>query len=92
VLEALEGCDDVPLPARYGFWAVPEGVAVEVVARGTGSGVRCTIETHLEEQGVPAQELHVVEHPDALRHPMPLRCDLKEALFAMPSAQHVPSG
>lgn len=23
VLEALEGCEDLPLPARYGFWAVP---------------------------------------------------------------------
>jgi hypothetical protein len=34
----------------------------------------------------------VVECRDALRHPMPLRCDLKEALFSVPSAQHVPSG
>ena len=31
VLEALEGVDEVPLPARYGFWAVPGGVGVEVV-------------------------------------------------------------
>lgn len=92
VLEALEGCEEVPLPARYGFWAVPGGVAVEVVARGSGSGARRAIGAHLEEQGVPVRELHLVEHPGALRRPVPLRCDLKEALFAEPSAQHVPTG
>jgi phenylacetate-CoA ligase len=91
VLEALEGCEDVPLPARYGFWAVLEGVAVEVVARRTGPGIRRTIETHLEEHGVPVQELHVVDRPDALCHQVPLRCDLKEALFSLPSAQYLAS-
>jgi phenylacetate-CoA ligase len=33
VLEALEALEDVPLPGRCGFWAVPGGVAVEVVVR-----------------------------------------------------------
>ena len=92
VLEALEGCDDVPLPARYGFWGVRGGVAVEVVARETGSSIRRNIEARLEEQGVPVRELHLVESRDALRQPMPLRCDLKEALFSASSAQHIPSG
>jgi len=92
VLEALEGCEEVPLPARHGFWAVPGGVAVEVVARGSGSGARGAIGAHLEERGVPVRELHIVEHPEALLRPVPLRCDLKEALFVAPSAQHVPAG
>jgi phenylacetate-coenzyme A ligase PaaK-like adenylate-forming protein len=35
VLEALEGIEEVALPARCGFWAVPGGVAVEVVAQDT---------------------------------------------------------
>src|ERR1051326_2080798 len=39
VLEALECVEEVPLPARCGFWAVPGGVAVEVVTRaGDGPG------------------------------------------------------
>jgi phenylacetate-CoA ligase len=92
VLEALEGCEDVHLPARYGFWAVSGGVAVEVVARGTGSDARRAIGTCLEEQGIPVRELHIVEHPDALRRPVPLRCDLKEALFTAPSVQRLSAG
>ena len=31
VMEALEAVAEIPLPARFGFWAVPRGVAVEVV-------------------------------------------------------------
>jgi phenylacetate-CoA ligase len=92
VLEALEGCDDVPLPARYGFWEVPGGLAVEVLARGTGSRIRRNIEARLEEHCVPVRELHLLESRDALRQPMPLRCDLKEMLFSASSTQHIPSG
>jgi hypothetical protein len=86
VLEALEGADGVPLPARYGFWAVPGGVAVEAVApRGAGPRVRRAIETRLEERGVPLRELSLVAHRSELRRPVPLRCDLKESTFGMPS-------
>jgi len=81
VLEALEGVDEVPLPARYGFWAVPGGVGVEVVARRSETRVRRAIEARLEERGVPVRELNLVEHRGELRHPLPLRCDLKEATF-----------
>jgi phenylacetate-CoA ligase len=84
VLEALEADDNVPLPARYGFWAVPKGVGVEVVARGTGQNVRSAIEERLEERGVPLQELRLVRHRSELRYPMPLRCDLKEKSFGAP--------
>jgi len=35
----------------------------------------------LEEQSVPVQELRLVEDPGQLQHPLPLRCDLREALF-----------
>jgi phenylacetate-CoA ligase len=89
VLEALEGTDGVPLPARYGFWAVPGGVGVEVVVRSTEPRVRRTIETRLEEGGVPVQELHLVEHRGALQRPVPLRCDLKEASFGGPGDSRV---
>jgi phenylacetate-coenzyme A ligase PaaK-like adenylate-forming protein len=86
VLEALEADENVPLPARYGFWVCPEGggVAVEVVARGTGSSIRRTIETRLQERGVPVRELRLVRHPSELRRSMPLRCDLKETSFSVP--------
>lgn len=82
VVEALEGVDEVPLPARYGFWEVPGGVAVEVVAGATGAAVRARIGDALEARGVPLRELHVVGARDELRHPLPLRCDLKEGSLA----------
>jgi hypothetical protein len=73
------------LPARYGFWAVPGGVAVEVVARRSAEPrVRRAIETRLGEQGVPVRELNLVEHRGELRRPVPLRCDLKETAFGVP--------
>ena len=82
VLEALEGTEEVPLPARYGFWAVPGGVGVEVVVRSSAEPrVRRAIETRLEERGVPVRELNLVEHRGELQRPVPLRCDLKEASF-----------
>jgi phenylacetate-CoA ligase len=85
VLEALEGDDEVPLPARYGFWAVSGGVAVEVVVRKSAEPrVRRAIETRLGEQGVPVRELNLVEHRDELQRPVPLRCDLKERAFGVP--------
>lgn len=84
VLEALEVGEDVPLPARYGFRAVPKGIAVEVVARGTGMGIRRAIEARLRDRGVPVRELRLVSHRSELRRPMPLRCDLKETSFSMP--------
>ncbi len=43
VLEALESIEELPLPARCGFWAVPGGMAVEVVAQDTPT-VRRAIE------------------------------------------------
>jgi phenylacetate-CoA ligase len=86
VLEALEEDDNVPLPARYGFWAVPEGVGVEVVARGAGPSIRRAIGARLEERGVPVRELRLVECRSELRHPVPLRCDLREISFNTPGA------
>ena len=86
VLEALEGAEEVPLPARYGFWAVPGGVAVEVMVRRSGEPrVRRAIETRLEERGVPLRQLTVVEHRGELQRPLPLRCDLKESAFGVPA-------
>jgi phenylacetate-CoA ligase len=84
VLEALEGAEEVPLPARYGFWTVPGGVAVEVVVRKSAEPrVRLAIETRLEERGVPVGELNLVEHRSELQRPVPLRCDLKEIAFGV---------
>ena len=78
VLEALEAVDDVPLPAHCGFWAVPGGVAVEVVTRSDTIETRRTIERSLEEQGVPVRALHLIQDRRQLRHPLPMRCDLRE--------------
>jgi hypothetical protein len=38
----------------------------------------------LEERSVPVRELNLVEHRGELRHPLPLRCDLKETAFGVP--------
>ncbi|HET6662100.1 MAG TPA: hypothetical protein VFH16_19505 [Rubrobacter sp.] len=85
VLEALEEADEVPLPARYGFWALPGGVGVEVVVRRSAEPrVRRAIETRLEERSIPVRELNLVEHRGELRRPLPLRCDLKESAFGVP--------
>ncbi len=84
VAEALEALEEVPLPARYGFWAVPGGVAVEVVTRADTSQVRRKIEGSLEERGVPLQELHLREDRSQLQHSIPLRGDLREHTFSLP--------
>ncbi len=81
VLEALEAVAAVPLPARCGFWAVPHGVAVEVVVRSTTPTVRQAVEKALADHGIPVQELHLVEEARHLRQPLPLRCDLQELGF-----------
>jgi phenylacetate-coenzyme A ligase PaaK-like adenylate-forming protein len=81
VIEALETLEEVPLPARCGFWAVAGGVDVEVVARADTPAVRRAIERSLEEQGVPVQSLTILEDRRQLRQPLPWRCDLREAAF-----------
>ncbi len=81
VLEALEATAEVPLPARCGFWAVPAGVAVEVVVRRETPGTHGAIERALEARCVPVRELHLVEEPRQLQQPLPLRCDLRETSF-----------
>jgi len=81
VLEALESLDVVPLPARCGFWAVQGGVAVEVVARDAAPQVRRQVAAALEARGVPLRELYLRADSSHLRHPYPLRGDLREAMF-----------
>jgi hypothetical protein len=81
VLEALEAVEDVPLPARCGFWAVPGGVAVEVVAREDGLDARRRIAVALERR-VPLRGLRVVTDPASLEDPLLLRADLREHSFA----------
>lgn len=82
VLEALEALDAVPLPARCGFWAVPHGVAVEVVTRSNEPCVRQQVEQALVDHDVPLQELYLVQNMHQLRQPLPLRCDLQELVFS----------
>jgi phenylacetate-coenzyme A ligase PaaK-like adenylate-forming protein len=82
VAEALEAIEAVPLPARYGVWAVPGGVAVEVVARADTPAARRAIAARLEERGVPLRSLCLVSDRTQLRCPAPLRCDLREQSFS----------
>jgi phenylacetate-CoA ligase len=86
VLEALEAIEQVPLPARCGFWAVAGGVAVEVVVRRDTPDTRGAIERALQARGVPVRELHLLEDKRQLRQPLPLRCDLRETSFSQPQA------
>ena len=81
IREALEAVEDVPLPARCGFWPVAGGVEVEVLVRETDPILRHKIWQRLEEQSVPVRELHLVQDAGQLQHALPLRCDLREALF-----------
>ena len=80
--EALEALEEVPLPARYGCWALPGGVAVEVVVRDATLQARRRIETSMEEREVPVRELRLIEDPSLLLHPTPLRGDLREQSFS----------
>ena len=84
VIEALEGLEEVPLPARCGFWAVPGGVAVEVVARGNcdRATAQRKVASALEEWGVPLRELHLWPDKGHLTHPYPWRGDLRETSFS----------
>ncbi len=81
VLEAVEAVDEIPLPGRCGFWAVPGGVAVEVVAPQAMPNVRRQLEAELEARGVPLQALHLVPDRSEIRHPLPFRGDLRELSF-----------
>src|SRR5260370_19737370 len=55
--EALEALAAVPLAARYGCWAVPVGVAVEVVVRDDSPHARRRAEAIHEAQAAPARDL-----------------------------------
>jgi phenylacetate-coenzyme A ligase PaaK-like adenylate-forming protein len=87
VLEALEAVEDVPLPARCGFWATDDGVAVEVVVRSDDLRVRHAVERSLEAHGVPLRELHLLTDRRELRRPLPLRGDLRESSFSPPTSE-----
>jgi phenylacetate-coenzyme A ligase PaaK-like adenylate-forming protein len=82
VMEALEADDAVPLPARFGFWAVPDGVAVEVVTRTDDTATHTRLREALHGHGVAVRDLTLVADPARLRQPYPLRCDLRERHFA----------
>jgi hypothetical protein len=88
MMEALEALECVPLPARFGFWPVPGGVAVEVVVRSSDPVTRRAVGEALESQAVPVRKLHIVEDRSELRHPLPMRCDLREQTFT-DSGSHV---
>ena len=83
VAEALEALEELPLPARYGFWASEDskGVEVEVLVPHITSEIRRKIETSLEEWNVPLHTLHLLTHKQDLRQPCPLRGDLREQMF-----------
>lgn len=81
ILEVLEALPEVPLPARFGFHPVPDGIAVEVVVRTCDSFLRERIRGALAACGVPVQEVRLVERGRRLAQQIPLRCDLREATF-----------
>jgi phenylacetate-CoA ligase len=97
IMEALEAqdlADEVPLPARFGFWAVPGGVAVDAIIR-EGADLRSAsrkIEKALEARGVPLRKLNLLVDKSQLRNPFPLRGDLRETSFSMPTMRGMPGG
>lgn len=84
VLEAVEAVEALPLPARCGFWAEGDGVAVEVATGGvsTSNELRRAVERSLEEHGVALRGLTLVENPAELRQPLPVRGDLRDGAFS----------
>ncbi|MGH9223760.1 MAG: phenylacetate--CoA ligase family protein [Acidimicrobiales bacterium] len=82
VVEALEEVDEVPLPARFGYWAVPGGVAVEAVVRSVNGRTRTQVEEALDRRGVPVRSLRLVEDAAELDRPLPLRADMREGSLA----------
>ncbi len=95
VVEALEEVDDVPLPARYGYWAVPGGVSVEVMVESNTADARRRIDDALHKRGVPVRGLRLVENYTDLEKPLRLRADMREGSFAhvplpAPSTSHEP--
>jgi phenylacetate-CoA ligase len=82
VMEALEGCEAVPLPARYSCRAVPAGVALEVLVRDDDDpGVDRAVRDRLAAYDVPVRELYLVTDPARLSGAVPLRSDLRERSF-----------
>ena len=91
LVEALEAIDEIALPARYGFWTVPGGVAIEVAVRHDTPDARRKIERRLGERDVPVRALYLAEDRSQLRRPVPLRCDLRESSFnSLPLSGHLP--
>jgi phenylacetate-coenzyme A ligase PaaK-like adenylate-forming protein len=89
VIEALEALDAVPLPARFGFWMVPGGMAVEVVTRhGDEPAARRAIERALGARGAPVRELRLMADPRELQRPFPRRADRRDATLGQPPAWH----
>ncbi len=91
LLEPLEALPEAPLPARCGVWAVPGGVAVDVVTRQDTPAARRAIEGALLAGGVPLRALRLVEDRAALRCPLPLRGDLREAAFSVSAPREAPA-
>lgn len=94
IAEALEAIEEVPLPARYGFWASGDGqgVEVEVLVPHVTSELRRKIETSLEQWEVPLRALHLRTQKHDLRQPCLLRGDLREQMFDNAAAltlQHI---
>ncbi len=82
VFEALEALDVVPLPARCGFWAHEDGVAVEVVTRDTGAVTQAQVAAALEAAAIPLRALTLHRDRTTLTQPFPLRGDLRETMFS----------
>jgi len=82
VVEALEDVEDVPTPARYGFWAVPGGVAVEVAVRTISASARRQVDDALHRKRVPVRALRLVEDPSELDQVIPVRSDMREGSLA----------
>ena len=61
--------------------AALEGAKYGVRSNAVSPSARTRIETSLQERGVPIQALHLLEDRSQLRHPMPLRGDLREHVF-----------
>src|SRR5262249_22451079 len=90
VLEALEAVEELPLPARCGFWAVPGGVALEVQSRENTPELHHKITDSLHASGVPGPSLRLVEPWCAIQHALPMRRDLRELQFADRSPRNIP--
>jgi phenylacetate-coenzyme A ligase PaaK-like adenylate-forming protein len=88
ILEILESDESVSLPARFGVYALKDGVFVEVFAANREQ-VHKRICHKIIEKGIPLIGMQIHDDPIDIQTPYPWRGDLTELSFNRSSSSSV---